>query len=58
MCHEHLALVKAQAVARLKKEYASDIALYDEGELLLLEMADQFTEGIVGQFPRLFGPAK
>jgi hypothetical protein len=51
MWHEHLALVKAQAVARLKKDYASDIAYYDKGEELLLEMADEFTEGIIRQFP-------
>lgn len=50
MWHRHLDLVKAQAVARLNKEYASDIALYDEGEQLLLQMADEFTEGIVRQF--------
>ena len=57
MWREHLALVKAQAVARLNKEYASDIALYDEGEQLLLRMADEFTEGIIRQFP-CFSAAK
>jgi hypothetical protein len=51
MWHEHLSLVKAQAVARLKKDYRSDIALYDEGERLLLDMADDFTCGIIRQFP-------
>jgi hypothetical protein len=44
-------LVKSQAVARLKKDYRSDIAFYDEGERLLLEMADDFTCGIIRQFP-------
>ncbi|MGE5552068.1 MAG: acetylglutamate kinase [Bacteroidota bacterium] len=29
MWHEHLALVKAQAVARLNKDYAADIAFYE-----------------------------
>ena len=57
MWHEHLSLVKAQAVARLKKDYRSDIALYDEGEILLLEMADDFTCGIIRQFPHLAGGA-
>ena len=51
MWHEHLALVKAQAVARLNQDYAADIAMYDEGEKLLLRMADDFTEGIARQFP-------
>lgn len=54
MWHEHLSLVKAQAVARLKKDYRCDIALYDEGERLLLDMADDFTCGIVSQFPHLW----
>ena len=54
MWHQHLALVKAQAVARLNKDYALDIAFYDEGEQLLLEMADEFTEGIIKQFPGCF----
>ncbi len=51
MWHEHLSLVKSQAVARLKGAYASDIAFYDEGERLLLEMADELTCGIIRQFP-------
>lgn len=56
MWREHLDLVKAQAVARLNKDYASDIAFCDEGEQLLLQMADEFTEGILRQFP-YFSPA-
>lgn len=55
MWHVHLAQVKSQAVARLRKDYAADIAAYDEGEKLLLAMADEFTAGIVRQFPRIFG---
>ena len=51
MWHEHLSLVKSQAVARLKKDYRSDIAFYDVGERLLLDMADDFTCGIIRQFP-------
>ena len=47
----HLDQVKAQAVARLNKDYAADIASYDEGEQHVLRMADEFTEGIVRQFP-------
>ena len=51
MWHDHLSLVKSQAVARLKKDYRSDIAFYDEGERLLLGMADDFTCGIIRQLP-------
>lgn len=54
MWRKHLDQVKAQAVARLNGNYAEDIAIYDEGEQLLLDMADEFTEGIVRQFPRYF----
>lgn len=53
MWHTHLAQVKAQAVARLNRDYASDIAFYDEGERHLLEMADDLTCGILSQFPWL-----
>ncbi|MGI6144581.1 MAG: acetylglutamate kinase [Peptococcia bacterium] len=50
----HLDQVKAQAVARLNKDYASDIHFYDIGELHLLHMADLLTQGIVRQFPQCF----
>jgi len=48
----HLDLVKAQAVARLKRDYEADIASYDKGELHLLAMADELTCGIIRQFPQ------
>lgn len=51
MLHEHLALTKAEAVARLNQDYARDIALYDQIEQQALMMADAMTEGIVQQFP-------
>ena len=54
MWNHHLDQVKAQAVARLNRDYASDIAIYDQGEQLLLEMADDLTVGIVRQFPSCF----
>ena len=50
----HLDQVKAQAVARLNKNYALDIYYYDIGELHLLHMADELTQGIVRQFPQCF----
>jgi hypothetical protein len=54
MWHEHLSLTKTEAVARLNKDYAADIALYDEIETQILAMADALTEGIVRQFPCIF----
>lgn len=54
MWHEHLRLTKAEAVARLNKDYAGDIALFDMIEQQILSMADALTAGIVKQFPDVF----
>lgn len=51
----HLALTKDEAVAVITGNYAESIALLDRIEAEALEMADMMTEGLVKQFPRLFG---
>jgi hypothetical protein len=50
MWYEHLALTKAEAVARLTKNYAQDIAIFDQIEQEALMMANSFTNGIIRQF--------
>ncbi|EPY2278847.1 LysM peptidoglycan-binding domain-containing protein [Clostridium sporogenes] len=54
MLHEHLALVKAQAVALLTSDYEKGISIYDEMEAQALEMADMMADGIIKQFPEIF----
>ncbi|MDR7865702.1 MAG: hypothetical protein RIN56_02735 [Sporomusaceae bacterium] len=50
MWFEHLALTKAEAVARLGGEYARDIEIFDRIEKQALLMADEFAAGISRQF--------
>lgn len=54
MLHQHLALVKSEAVNILTKNYAAGIAVYDELENQSLGMADMMAEGITKQFPNKF----
>jgi hypothetical protein len=54
MLYKHLALTTAEVVSRLKKDWASDIAAYDEGHAHMLMFADILTDGIVKQFPSKF----
>lgn len=54
MLHNHLSLVKSEAVNILTKNYAAGITVYDELENQALEMADEMTQGIFNQFPDRF----
>jgi hypothetical protein len=50
----HLDQTLAEAVARLKGDFAADIAAYEEIHRHILMMADTLSSGIVKQFPRRF----
>lgn len=54
MFYMHLKLVTESAVARLKKDWDSDIAAFDKNIAHLIHMADALTEGIIKQFPNKF----
>jgi len=54
MMKSHLDLTLEEASARLKGDWAGDIAAYDEVHNEILEMAGMLTEGIVAQFPDQF----
>jgi len=53
MLYDHLAKTKAEAVARIGKDYVKDIALYDDIENQALKMADTMSNAIIRQFPQL-----
>jgi len=54
MLHKHLEYTTQEVVARLKKDWAADIAAYDIGHTHMLMFADVLTQGIVKQFPDKF----
>jgi hypothetical protein len=54
MMHDHLDLTTAEAVARLRGDWAADIAAYDKVHEQILKMADMLTESVVKQFPNKF----
>ena len=54
MLHKHLQLVTDQVVARLNKDWKTDIEVYDKGEDHMIMFADVLTDGIIKEFPNKF----
>lgn len=51
----HLSLTKAEAVARLQKDWAADVKAFDDIFVEINTLADAIGDGIVKQFPARFG---
>ena len=54
MWYTHLLLTKSEAVAILTKDYVKGIAIFEQIEEEALMMADDFSNGIIKQFPERF----
>ncbi|HEY0323113.1 MAG TPA: hypothetical protein VGC66_19305 [Pyrinomonadaceae bacterium] len=54
MMHEHLTLTTNEVQARLKGDWAADIAAYDKVHEQILRMADMLSAGIINQYPQKF----
>ncbi len=51
---QHLALTKMEVVARLKKDWASDVRAFDDIYTEILTVSDALADGIIKQFPEKF----
>lgn len=54
MLYEHLDLTHQEISAMLKKDWSADIAAFDKAFEQILEMAVDFAQGIISQFPARF----
>jgi hypothetical protein len=54
MMYEHLKLTTQEAVARLKKDWAADIEIFEKVFNEIMMLADSLTAGITKQFPEKF----
>lgn len=54
MMRTHLDTTMAEAVARLRGEWAADVAAYDAVHAHILRMADMLSDGLIRQFPERF----
>jgi hypothetical protein len=54
MMRTHLDTTMAEAVARLRGEWAADVAAYDAVHAHILRMADMLSDGLIRQYPERF----
>lgn len=51
---QHLTCTLKQAAARFSKDWAADMAAYEEGSSVIGDLAEAFYNGIVSKFPEMF----